>query len=73
MEKHNTMEMVRDKEGSCLILGTETDKKVMEIDTFLVWKEGMYKEGVKKSVLEWTEAKNEILISTTECLAKYFP
>lgn len=36
MEKHNTTEMVKDKESGCLILGREADKKVTKMDTFLV-------------------------------------
>lgn len=36
MEKHRTMEMAGDKESGCLILGKETDRKLMKINIFLV-------------------------------------
>lgn len=35
MEKDSTIELVRDKESGCLILGRETERKVKKIDTFL--------------------------------------
>lgn len=48
MEKHNTMEMVRDKESGCLILGRETDKKLWKLIHFLYEKKGCIKRELKR-------------------------
>lgn len=40
MEKYSTVELVRDKESSSLILGREAERKVKKINTFLGEKEG---------------------------------
>lgn len=40
MEKYSTVELVRDKESSSLILGREAERKVNKINTFLGGKEG---------------------------------